>query len=315
MNDLRPAIAEFLGLVRSLPGRWIFLILALGWAALFTFLGNNTFGYLDTPSLFSWLANAYQKSADDGYCALVPFVVIGLLIWKRSKLSEIPKQAWFPGLFLLSGGALFHMVGYLIQQPRISAFGFFFGLYGLTGMVWGKAWLSRTFFPMFLLLFMIPVGTLQDELTLPLRLFVTKSAVFFGNLFLNLGYQSHGSNIFNEFGKPVFDVAPACSGIRSLVSLFILASIYAFTRFESYWKRLVVVAAAIPLAMLGNLIRLVVVLIVGRAVNIQAGSAIEQKLGLVTFVVALGGLFLLGRQLGESLENSTGGSISAEPVQ
>lgn len=315
MNEIRPVIAECLALVRSMPGRWIFLILLLSWIALFAFLGNNTFGYLDAPSLFSWLANAYKKSADDEYCVLVPFVVVGLLVWKRSELLAVSKQTWFPGVFLLAGGAFFHFVGYLIQQPRISAFGFFFGIYGLTGMVWGRFWLGRTFFPMFLLLFMIPVGSLQDELTLPLRLFVTKSAVFFGNLFLNLGYQSHGSNIFNEFGKPVFDVAPACSGIRSLVSLFILASIYAFTRFESYWKRAIVVAAAIPLAMLGNLVRLVVVLIVGRAVNIQAGSAIEQKLGLVTFVVALGGLFLLGRRLGESLQSPTGSSCCPKPAQ
>lgn len=295
-------------LVRHLPAKLAFLILLSGWVTLFALFGNNTFGYLDTSSLFSWLANAYARSSDDSYCMLIPLLVLALLIWKRAAMAAIRKEPWLPASILFASGILFHVVGYLIQQPRISAFGFFLGVYGITGMVWGKVWLENTFFPMFLLLFMIPVGTLQDELTLPLRIVVTKTSVLLGNLFLNLGYQAQGSNIVTELGRPVFDVAPACSGIRSLVSLFVLASVYAFTRFDAVWKQGIVVAAAVPLAVLGNLARLLIVLIVGRAVDFDAGAAIEQKLGIVTFIVALGGLLYLGRKLGEATDEALKGS-------
>lgn len=306
MTSLKTIAHETASLIRELPGKGAFTALLAGWVALFGFFGNNTLGYIDTPSLFTWLANAYDKYSDDSYCALIPVLVAGLLIWKRRELKEISKESWWPGLMLFAGGIAIHLVGYLIQQPRISVLGFIVGLYGLTGMVWGRQWLATTFFPMFLLLFMIPVSTLQDQLTLPLRLFVTKASVTLGNLFLNLGYQAQGSNVLSEFGRPVFDVAPACSGIRSLVSLFVLASVYAFTRFERNWKRVLVILAAIPLAVLGNLLRLFIVLIVGRAVNFHAGAIVEQKLGVLTFIVALGGLFLLGRKLGECMDATDG---------
>jgi exosortase/archaeosortase family protein len=84
-----------------------------------------------------------------------------------------------------------------------------------------------------------------------------------------------------------------------LISLFALATIYAFMRFDGAGKRVVIIAAAIPLAVLGNLSRIFLVLIVGRAVSFEAGAFIEQKLGFLTFLVAFAGLFLLGRWLKE----------------
>jgi exosortase len=110
--------------------------------------------------------------------------------------------------------------------------------------------------------------------------------------------------ILTDLGVPVFDVAPACSGIRSLISLFAISTVYAFMRFDRVWKRSIVIAAAIPLAVLGNLARILIVLIVGRAVSFEAGAFIEQKLGFLTFLVAFAGLFLLGRQLKEKPDES-----------
>ena len=103
-------------------------------------------------------------------------------------------------------------------------------------------------------------------------------------------------------------VAPACSGIRSLISLFALSTVYAFIRFDGFWKRGVIIAAAIPLAVLGNLVRIVIVLIVGKAVSFEAGAVIEQKLGFLTFLIAFAGLFLLGRKLGERSDAPAGGA-------
>lgn len=298
--DAIPKIRDDLRvLAHSLPHKGVFSALAGAWVLLFTVLGNNTFGYRDTSSLFSWMYYVYTTSPDDDYCLFIPFVIIGLLIWKRRELAQIEKHTWWPAGLILMAGIFLHIIGYLVQQNRISLCGFSLGLFGLTGMVWGKKWLSNTFFPMFLLLFMIPLGTLNDLLTLPLRLFVTKAAVLFGNVFLGLGYESRGAIIFEHAGIPVFDVAPACSGIRSLVSLFALSTVYAFTQFALPWKRCLIIASAIPLAVLGNLLRLIIVLIIGRAFSIEAGALVEQKLGFLTFLVAFAGLFLLGRWIHE----------------
>lgn len=299
--------AEFASEIRrfwqSMPHKGVFLVLALAWGALFHFLGNNTFGYRDTPSLFNWMYYVYTTSPDDDYCLIMPLVVIALLMWKRRELTAVEKAVWFPAGLLLLAGVLLHVAGYLIQQNRVSLIGFVVGLYGITGLVWGRRWLVHSFFPMFLLLFLVPLGTLQDGLTLPLRIFVTQASVLVGNVFLGLGYETRGALILTDLGVPVFDVAPACSGIRSLISLFALATVYAFMRFDQPWKRLIVIAAAIPLAVLGNLARIFIVLVVGRAISFEAGAVIEQKLGFLTFLVAFAGLFLLGKQLKEKLDD------------
>ncbi|MBI1176037.1 exosortase [bacterium] len=300
MEPIGKISAETWGLWCSLPNKWFFALLSASWVALFHFYGNNTFGYHDTSSMFGWTRYAYSMSADDHYCLFIPFVVVALLIWKRNELIGISKSVWGPALLIFLIGVGMHIVGYLVQQVRISLLGFVVGLYGIGGVTFGKEWTKRTFFPMGLLVFMVPLGTLQDVLTLPLRIVVTKIAVSLGNLFLGLGYLANGSQILSPQGTPLFDVAPACSGIRSLVSMLVLAIIYAYTHFTEAWKRSTLIGLAFPLAILGNLTRITLVLIVGRSISIEAGAMVEQKLGFLTFAIALGGLLFVGKKIRES---------------
>ena len=89
---------------QRLPDKGLFFGLLAAWCALFHFLGNSTFGYVDTPSLFHWMYNAYNSkspAADDGHANLIPFVVLGLFWWKRKELLAQPLKTWWPGLILL----------------------------------------------------------------------------------------------------------------------------------------------------------------------------------------------------------------------
>jgi hypothetical protein len=161
---------EIVGLWASLPDKPLFFILLAAWLALFQLLGNSTFGYKDTPSLFSWLNYVYSMGEDDEHGRLIPIVVLVLLILKRKELTEIPKAPWWPALLLLVAGLLLHIAGYVIQQTRVSVVGFFAGLYGLTGLIWGRRWMAATFFPYFLFVFCLPLGgTLAEKITVPLR--------------------------------------------------------------------------------------------------------------------------------------------------
>ncbi|MBI5772136.1 MAG: exosortase/archaeosortase family protein [Verrucomicrobia bacterium] len=285
---------------RRLPDKGLFLALAGAWLLLFHFLGNSTFGYVDTPSLFRWLYNAYNgRNTDDGHGNLIPFAV-ALLFWmKRGELLALPRRNWWPGLVILSGATLLHVTGYIVQQPRLSVVALFAGLYGLMGMVWGPAWLRGSFFPFVLFAFSIPLGSLAESVTFPLRMLVTKIAVSVSNDLLGIQVVRDGSRIFDVRQSFQYDVAPACSGIRSLIALAAVAVIYSFVTFRSSWRRVAIIAAAAPLAVLGNVARLVVVILVADAFGEKAGAAVEQKFGFVTFAVALGGVLLLGWLLRE----------------
>ena len=60
------------------------------------------------------------------------------------------------------------------------------------------------------------------------------------------------------------------------------------------WKRVLMILAAVPLAVLGNVVRITGVIIAGDAFGHDAGAFVEQKLGFVTFAVAIACVLSLG---------------------
>jgi exosortase len=281
---------------RQMPDKGFFLALVAAWALVFQFWGNSTFGvfHRPTPSLFQWMCLVYTTSEDDFHGLLVLPGVLVLLFLKRDELLALPKRPWWPALVLFVPALLLHLAGYLVQQPRVSIVAFFTGLYALTGLVWGKPWLRATFFPMFLFAFCVPLGALGEDLTLPLRRLVSRIAVFISQNFLGIPVLRDGVQVFSPNGGFRYEVAAACSGIRSLISLLALTTVYGFLSFKSPWRRLLMMASSVPLAVVGNVIRLTLIIMVGEALGQEAGLWIETKFGFVTFALAMVCVFVLG---------------------
>ena len=277
-----------------LPRKEVFLVLFASWGALFHFLGNSTFGYTDTSSIFAWMYNAYNAPlSEDGHGNLIPFVVLALVWWKRNALLGDHLEPWRGALVLVLAGLMLHIIGFIAQQPRISIVGLFLGLYGIMGLCWGKHWMVNIFFPYFLFAFCVPIGSLAQVVTFPLRLLVSEIAVGFATTALQLDIIREGTLIFDGDRTFQYDVAPACSGIRSLITLFALTTIYGFVSYRSLWRRGLMMFASIPLAVLGNVLRITTVIVVGDVFGMEAGLKIEQKLGFLTFLVAIIGIFVL----------------------
>jgi len=286
---------------RQLPDKGFFFVLLAAWLALFQFLGNSTFGYIDTPSLFVWMWNAYNQNhpaADDGHGGLIPFVVLALFWWKRKELLSQPLRSWAPALLLVAGALALHVLGYLVQQPRLCIVGLFGGIYGVMGMAWGPRWLRASFFPFFLFAFMVPLGSLTEPVTFPLRLLVSKIVAFVCNV-LGIHVMASGTQLFNGLGTYQYEVAAACSGIRSLVAIAVLAIIYAFVVFRNGWQRVLLIASAAPLALIGNTFRMLIIVLAAEFGGQEAGSAAHENWfwSLLPYVPALAGLLLIGRWL------------------
>jgi len=287
-------ISEVQAFCGALPNAGLFLALLAVWIALFHFVGNSVFGYIDTPSLLTWLYAVYRGSEDDSHGALVPIVILILLWWKRGELESIPKKLWWPGLALVLFALLLHVAGYVIQQTRVSAAALSFGIYAMTGLVWGPLWLKRTFFPMFLFVFCIPISSVSDFITMPLRMIVSKISVAIAHGPLGIDVIREGSMIFDPRHTFQYDVAAPCSGMRSLVALLAISTVYGFLTFKANWKRGLLILSALPFAVAANVVRVTTVIVAGEAFGQQAGAFIEQKLGFLTFAVAIGGMLFLG---------------------
>jgi len=281
---------------RQIPYKGPFLVLFGVWLVLFHTFGNSTLGYVDTSSLFGWLGYVYRSSVDNEHGFLIPAVVLGLLWWKRGQLLEIPKRPWWPGLILLTLALGIHIIGYLVQQTRLSVVAFFVGLYALTGLMWGFQWLKTTFFPFFLFVFCVPLATLSEPITFPLRLIATTITGWINHGVLGIGVICDGTRIFDPNGDYQYEVAAACSGIRSLTAIFALSLIYGFVAFRSTWKRLAMVLAAFPLAVVANVLRLTMIIVASEAFGQSSGEYVHASswLSLLPYLLALGGVFLLG---------------------
>jgi len=283
---------------RQMPNKWFFCSLTAAWVALFAFLGNTTVNYSDSPSLLTWMYSQYTSPAlDEGHGLLIPFVVLALYWWKRKELVSRPLGLWWPALGLFGFALLLHLVGFMAQQQRLSVMGFLLGLYALTGLAWGWNWLKASFFPYFLLVFCVPVSEYATTLTMPLRLLVARIVEIIGHLGLAPDLIREGTQLFDAQHTFGYEVAAACSGIRSLVALFALMTIYGFINFKSPWKRVVMMLVSMPLAVLGNVVRLCFTIAVAESFGQKAGKAVETDAGYLTFAVALGCAYLISRWL------------------
>jgi exosortase len=198
---------------------------------------------------------------------------------------------------------LLHLSGYVVQQTRLGVVGFLVGLFGILGMYWGRAWMRAFTFPYLLFFFCVPISVFLDTLTHGLRLLSTLLSTTFCEWILNMNLERAGTIVFQKASATVqgfrFDVAPACSGIRSATVVLLLTVTFAFLNFRSAWRRIFLILLSPGFALLANVIRLIVVFAVAEAAGQAAGEAVETKFGFATFLIALGCVFLVARWLRE----------------
>ena len=305
-SEGRPSILheffdEFPRVWTGIPYKGLFVSLLVVWVYLFEFLGNSTFGYIDTHSLFAWMFYSYESSVDDEHGLFIPLIVLALLWWKREQLSDISARPWLPAIGIVLLALLMHIVGYLGQQARISIAAFYFGIYGLVGLTWGPKALACTFFPMCLFAFAVPLGTLAESITFPLRQAATSITAGLASHVLGINVVQNGTQLFEPSGRFQYEVAAACGGLRSLTAVLALCTIFAFMNFSKWPRRGLMIAAAVPLAVAGNVTRLLMIVAVAEAFGQEYGQWVHDSaiFSLLPYIPPIAGILVLGHFLRE----------------
>ncbi len=300
---------EFLACWNRLPNKGFFLVLLAAWLALFQFLGNSALGYIRTPSLLNWMWTVYSTKTQEGvseeaHGKLIPLVVLGLFWWKRKALLAEELRLWWPGLVLVGLGLLIHLAGFAVEQSRLSIIGLFAGIYGLMGLAWGPVWLRRSFFPFCLLVFCVPIAPLLQPITFPLQMFVTRVVTFISNSVFAMGIIRNGTTLMDPAGHYQYGVAAPCSGIHSLIATAAIALIYALLSFRSWWRIGLMLASAVPLAVAGNVLRMMSIVFAAELGGQEWGNAVHEggPMGvwsLLPYLPVFAGVMLLGNWLRE----------------
>ena len=288
----------------QIPSKAFFFALLILWVLLFQFWGNSILGYIHTPSLFEWLYYSYNVGGDENdssYGNIIPFLVLGIFWWKRKELFALPWQTWWPGLLLLAAAVAVHIFGYIVQQPFVSVAAMFAGIYALMGLAWGSSWLRHSAYPFFLFIFSMPLTAHLNFILFPLRLLVCWLVEMVAHV-IGIGVIRQGTQLTDPSGSYGYDVVAACGGMRSLIAIFLLATVIAFGTLRRLDGRLVLMGLAAPLAVLGNMLRLLVIIIAAEIGGQKCGDYVHEggPLGIISllpYVPGIIGLLWVGRRL------------------
>jgi exosortase len=143
---------------------------------------------------------------------------------------------------------------------------------------------------------MIPIpSVLMDRVTFPMQLFASKVAA--GSLDL-MGIPVLREGNIIQLANTSLEVAEACSGIRSLISLFALSVVFAYFSQNKTWKRIVLVLSTFPIAIIANAARVTGTGILAHHYGSQVAQGFFHGFsGWILFVVAFVCLFVVGALL------------------
>ncbi len=213
------------------------------------------------------------------------------IIWqKRKELAGMkPKPSWF-GLVVVAGSLAGLVVGTLGVEFFLQRSSFVFLLAGLIIYFLGWRHFRAMLFPWAFLFFMIPIpAIIFNQIAFPLQFLAARLANSLLTLF-GVPVLREGNVI--QLPTITLEVAEACSGIRSLMSLGALAVIYGYFLETRNLRRLLLALAAIPIAVVANGLRVMGTGLAGVYWDpSKAEGFFHEFSGWVIFIVSLALLF------------------------
>lgn len=235
------------------------------------------------PALLA-LARAWSSADYLTHGFLVPVVAYWMSRKRGHRLGAPGRDA--RGALLIGLSALLYAVGLAQGSVSLQGLAVVLAAAGVVALFWGPAGLRRYAIPLSFLLFMVPPPpSLLSPIIVWLQLEVTLTSV---NLLQAIGYTvlRQGNVVLLPGGGSLF-VADACSGITSIVTLLPLGVMLAYFRAQSRLQGFALVAAVIPVAMIGNLVRVLVTVSAATHFGVERATSgpLHESAGLLTFVL------------------------------
>jgi exosortase len=260
----------------------------LTWKVLFLF-GLTILVYFD---VMSRLIHQWSNDPNFSHGFIVPLFSAFVVWTQRQSLVALPLKPSSWGLAIIAASLAMVIVGSLGAELFVARVSLVLLLGGMVIFLLGWAQFRVILFPWLFLFFMVPIpAIIFAQLTLPLQTLAARLAT--------AALQTVGIPVLREgniIALPAMplEVAEACSGIRSLLSLGTLAIIYGYFLEEKLLPRVLIALASIPIAVMANGFR-----IFGTGVLVQYWDAdkalgfFHEFSGWLVFIVSMFLLFLV----------------------
>jgi exosortase len=247
--------------------------------------------WLYGPTIYHLVLQWAATDSDFSHGFFVPLFSAFVLWQERRRLSEIILKPSWSGLAVIAFALCVLIIGQLGAELFLARISMLLLIAGLVVLFAGWNFFRAVLFPWAFLLFMIPIPTLlYNQITFPLQLLASRVAADVLQL-LNVPVLREGNVI--TLPNIVLEVAKACSGIRSLMSLTCLAIIYGYLMERRITVRWALALISLPIAVAANSAR-----IIGTGLMAQYWDPDKAKgfyhifEGWLVFVVSLALLYL-----------------------
>ena len=222
-------------------------------------------------------------------------LISGYLLWKdRRELAEtiaLRRGAGARALIALTAAMGLYILGNGAAEYFTVRLSFVLALTSLAWYFFGAPFLKRAWFSLLFLFFMIPWPyVIYYAATFPLQLLATKISMVALNI---VGVPAvRDGNIIHLPGISL-EVAEACSGVRSMISLLALGALYSYLTQKRLWARGALFLSTLPIALATNAIRVFLTALLAYAAEAPVTEEPwHSALGMSVFVIAFLLLFL-----------------------
>lgn len=239
-----------------------------------------------------WLAYEWWSNDYYSHGVLVP-LVSAFFAWRL--LPRLERRPSNLGLFLFVAALVVYLVALFERAFFLAALGMIVLFAGVVFYLWGAAALRRLAFPLVFLVFMVPLPFIEAS-SLPMAQFTGGVS---GAVVQALGMDVIIEGMAVTLPNANLVVGAQCSGLRSIVALLTLVAVFAYVVAGSWPRKLLLALMAVPIAILGNVLRVSSLLWVADRWGVEAGfSYYHDYSGIVFFLFAFACLILFARLLG-----------------
>jgi len=247
-----------------------------------------------TESLAHWSWTAWNPGGNQSHGRLVPLIALGLMLYHRDELKKVSAVGCNRGLIPLLLGIVLFVLSVRSMNSRMALFSIPLLVYGGTRFAWGREAARILLFPCAFLLFMIPVGALEQA-TNSLQFVIIGVIKALSPLF-GVSIMGSGTSLTATDGAFKFDIAEGCSGIRSLMAMTMLTAVFVHLTQDRLWKKLTIFSCSVVIAIIGNVGRIFSAVLVAKYYDPKVAFGIyHDNVGYVSFIVAIGAMLLLDK--------------------
>lgn len=244
------------------------------------------------------LVSDWGTNDDYSHGYFIPFLTIYFIYSRRDELKGLSLTPNNFGLAVILAGLVQLIIAKIGSEYFLQRTSFIMVLLGLVLFFLGWRHLKRLIVPIGYLIFMVPLpAIIWNKIAFPMQLFasfLTEKVVY------SFGIPIYREGNVLHLAQTTLEVVAACSGLRSLVTMFALSGALALLSSLSVKKKFILFISALPIAIFANICRLTFTALLATRMGAEAAQGfLHEFSGILVFMIGTGLLIAVNWSMGK----------------